>query len=217
MPDDGPIVHAGLPRRYQGAYKQLCEGHFCGKDRARTLARCIKEDIGEGGDAVLTVIAQAAAQIEQLQGRMLIDADVDWSQQRADIDDLIRRAMLQSRYAVCSVHRACRELLDEIENGGIVQNLGQEILQKYQLCLYRSRFGEHLYRPHHHLGVDQQTINEREQDMLPFLLLELVAFANQIESRKTVSRLRLRPRSRSNAPISLETDLLLVGKVGVEA
>lgn len=138
MPD-GDIVHVHLAHVYQKVYKQLCEGQYGDEELALEALRALERNIQSYGDEPIKLIEQVVARLEQIPAEPLLREMVDWSEERRVIDKLAQQAN-GSKRAIYLAVKACKEQVQELQQGECPQDLMFEIAIKYMRNVYISNF-----------------------------------------------------------------------------
>ncbi len=194
MPD-GDKVHAGLPARYQQPYKMLCE-QFDVEENAWELAHRIKRDVSTYGDSPRLLITQAAVLMQQAQDAPLFLSQEEWAVLGFAVEDLGARTRIPDKRARGLALRACKEFLHALRSGYDSDDIAQDLMTRYLVCIYDAQF--HDSAPlidQHHAGMDQATFQQALMDVRPYVERELRHFAGQIVRSKSVARLSIRRRS----------------------
>jgi len=208
MPD-GDIVHEGLGRRYQGAYKQLCDGQFGGEDLARKVMSAVYKDIQQAGDPIIQFLQKAGEQSQQILNRRMFE-EIDWQKESAQIDRLAQSIYANKRFKTLAVE-ACKEQIQDLRHGGNTSNCYIDLLQKYMWNTYSAQFAEKVpLTPSHHREVNGEFVDERLALMKPYVQGQLQDYAKQVYNQGTVAQLPHR-RSTIKRNYNADTDLSTVG------
>ena len=210
MPD-GDRVHKGLGWKYQKTYKQICDGQFGGKDLAEEVVPAVWKDIQSAGDLPIQLLREVAAQCQQIIDRRMIE-QIDWQKEFKLIDDRVQPMYTDRRLKTLAVE-ACKELLEDLRNGGNPSHCHIELLTKYMWNVYVAQFSERVpLLPVHYKGVSREFVDERLEVMRPYVKEQLLPYAESVYRQNTVHLAR-RPHQRSNERpnYNIDTDISTVG------
>jgi hypothetical protein len=210
MPD-GDIIHAKLPRRYQKAYRQICEGQFCDEELAHGVLHALKKDIQRYGDEPQRLLKQAVTQLRQIPSEPLLKQTMDWSEESHKIDKLAQQSKGSRRAKELAI-KACKEQLLELRCGEHSPDLLVEITTKYMRNVYVANFEELAPLAEHYNGLDQATFDARLESIRPYVDQEISGFAATAVRHDSVVPLRMRPRPGHKQSIRLDDDLSLLGR-----
>lgn len=126
------------------------------------------------------------------------------------IDKLAQQAN-GSKRAIHLAVKACKEQVQELQQGECPQDLMFEIAIKYMRNVYISNFEERMPLAKHYSGVSQATVDVRLDCMRPHVLQGIVALAMHVVRNGSINLLRLSRRPRLKHQIDINTDLSLIG------
>lgn len=210
MPD-GDKVHKGLGWKYQNAYKQVCDGQYGGEALAKEVASAVMKDIEHGGDVLLQLLQDVAAQCQQTIDRRMFE-HIDWQRELQRVDELAQPLYTDRRMKALAVE-ACKEQLQELRHSGSPANYQIELLHKYMWNVYVAQFAERVpLTPAHYREVSRAFVGEQLAMMRPYVQEQLLSYVEQIYRQDTV-HLRRKPRhpSQENSAIDIDTDLFTIG------
>lgn len=216
MPD-GDIVHEGLARKYQETFKQLCYGQFGGAKLAERVVPAFWKDIQNGGDKPIQLLRVVAEQCQQLLdscvfGPIHQQEQIDWHKELVRIDELAQSIYTDRRFKTLAVE-ACKEMLQDLRNGGHPSNCHIGLLMKYMWNVYIAEFEARVPLSHFHdKYVNRELIGEKLEAMRPYVNEQLSQYAEQIYHHGTVHLVKPpRRRSRTKPNYNIDTDLSTVG------
>lgn len=208
MPD-GDIVHNSLGWRYQKVYKEVCDGQYRESDLAEEVIRAVCKDIQDAGNQIIEFLQQVGEQCQQILGRRMFE-QINWQKESAQVDELARPIRANRRFKTLAVD-ACKELLQDLRNGGNASKCHIDLVQKYIWNVYVAQFLEKVpLTPAHYQEASRESIGERLALMKPCVQERLQPYAEKVCRQGTIAQLPRR-RSTTKRNYNIDTDLSTVG------
>lgn len=208
MPDSDK-VHSRLAGRYQNSYKQLCEGHYDSPELAHSVLLAVKKDIQSYGNGPIKFIEQVATTIlEELPTEPLLRLSIKWPNIRKEISKLMRQYSTGNKRGFSLADDACKQQLEELKQSEFQNqpNFHIEISLKYVRNICMANFVERIPLERHYYNVDQGVLEDRLEDIRPYIESGFDKYAAQMVRSGDVAKLR-RP-AHTKQPIGLHDDLL---------
>jgi hypothetical protein len=191
MPD-GDVVYHGVGRGYAGAYHELCEGYFSDEHIAGKIAKALRKSLKRYGNIPITLITQTFAEIASV---VASGGIVQPMQESYRIDEAARELMGHRRGAPLSAD-ACKEFAMQVGEGTVNPTTITPVIRGYVRRTLQADFYEHLPLLNHHNDMNPKEIEQRLQDIRPYLDIEIERLVGQIAKTGQVDRLRKEPRNR---------------------
>lgn len=216
MPD-GDIVHKGLTKKYQGIFKEICDGQSGGSTLAEKVMPAVWKDIQNGGDKLIQLLKEVAEQCQQILDRYVFgpiyqQEQIDWQKEFKHVDELAQPIHADRRFKTLAVE-ACKEQLENLRYRGIPSNCHIELLTKYTWNIYVAEFEARVpLSPSCYKDVSGKFVGERLEMMRPYVKEELLRYVEQIYRDGTVLTKPPRRCPRTKPDYDIDTDLSTVGK-----
>jgi hypothetical protein len=199
---DGDKIHENLDKRWQDPYKHLCEWAYGEEAAAEAIAERVKKDImlyGKAPQELVQTLTQLLADGVNSVLMVIMDA-TEYSELRTYADDLIRQTKAHP-VSLDAAQRAFEQQLQEIRDGrfsGNQDDLLHAMFKKYANNICNANFIERVpLKADHYAGVDQGTIADRLELLLPHLERHTTGFARQMARKPgNMFSLRMAPRNR---------------------
>ncbi|MCL5997144.1 MAG: hypothetical protein M1546_13975 [Chloroflexi bacterium] len=203
MPD-GDRIHPTLPRRYEHAYKQVCEGHFSPDELAYRTLKPLAQDLKEYGDGPIRFIKGLADELCQIPREPMLRATYDWDGMRTRFRKQARFASGGTRAIEIAI-LAGERMLNQVRFGEREEVTYACLVKEYATGVYRARFVDCVPLVPRQNDANHGAVVEMLEAMNPHIERGIDAFTAQIIKSDGVDKLR-RP-SRAKDPVSLDEDL----------
>jgi len=213
MPD-GDRVHPELAGRFQKPYIMLCEGHNDNKILAEAILKPFKKNLQIYGNEPVTLIKQAAEYISDLKAKEECGTAINWGQAQKDLETLMRRTP-GNKKGLNLAWQAAKQELQAVRHGIDSTNIELAIADKHVNRAYKSDFENRIpLVPQHYNGVSPVVVDNRLLAVRPDVEKGLHRFASQLVTKEDVKKLRLGPTSKPKGPLSADTSIFSLGKIG---
>ncbi len=201
---DGDKVHDGLDRRWQDAYKQICQWAHNKEAIVETVAERLKNDIKYYGEEPRALLWRLSDLLTSLRSNSVEVSRADYAAVRWEAENLIQQ-MEARPVAVEGVRRAFQQQLQDLKYGkstGDEYEMRIALMSKYVNNIYATNFEDHCpFNPGTHFeGVDSATVRARLSNIRADLNNDISAFAVQMaaDRENRVSKLRMAPHKRNH-------------------
>jgi hypothetical protein len=208
MPD-GDRVHSHLGRLYQKAYKILCEGVASSEECARSLLGKLRQDLRETAKWPLLLSRNISDLFSQSIGPLAFSNEVEAARISRQIDELTRKADGPLREKEL-MRRASKSVLNDLRHGQEIEGLNPQtiIFERYIREVYEASFKELIpLSKEHHADVSHRELQQRIEDMEPYLYFGIHQFAQAAIKSQNLNKLRL-PQRQCRRSVGLDENLL---------
>jgi hypothetical protein len=195
MPD-GDVVYHGVGRGYAGAYKELCEGYFNDEHVAGKIANALRKSLKRYGNQPITLVTQTFSDVSDAVAR---GVSIDATQESYQIDQTARELMGHRRGTPLAID-ACKEYVMQVRDDMSPQPTAVTVIKNYVIRVLDADFFQHLPLLSHHNNTDPQMVEERLQQIRPYLDAEVERMVAQIAKSGRVDRLRKQAREQGGMP-----------------
>jgi hypothetical protein len=208
MPD-GDTVHSHLGRRYQYAYKILCEGVASSEECGRSLLEKLRQYLRETEKWSLLLSRNIADLFSQSIGPLAFSNPVEAARISRQIDELRRKADGPWREKEL-MKRASKSLLNDLRDGQEIDcsNPQAIIFERFIQEVYEADFKERIpLSNEHHADVSHRELQRRIENMEPYLYSGIRQFAQAAIKSQNLNKLRL-PQRQCRRGVDLDENLL---------
>ncbi len=200
MPD-GDVVYHGVGPAYATAYRELCEGHFSHEHIAASVARGLRKSLKRYGNQPVTLISRT---FDGISGAVRSGSLIDFNEESQLIDDASRELMGHRRGTPLAIE-VCKEYALDVSAGTATDAVLKDVIKSYVSRVLLADFSERLPLVNHYNDVDPAVIEERLEQLRPYLSAEIENIASQIVKAGKVERIRKVRRSPVSQPPDFES------------
>jgi|GEM_PF-1899160 len=185
MPD-GDIVYFGVSPSYAKAYKALCQSYFTPEQVAKITAKAMRKGLNRYGNPPLSLITQTFSGIADA---IATGTPIHPAEESYMIDDMARTLQGHRRGIPLAVDTCKAYVMKVCQDDADPSSIKTSIREYIQRVL-DADFIECLPLLKHHNDVDPEFVEQRLEQVRPYLALEVERIVAQLAKNPDVTALR---------------------------